>query len=105
MTVLSSSYGIITDIEINAPVNGNNVVDGLNAMEACYLKEKMELIGKLSSNDTSEIGILPSASKDVSIKFSDQCIHIINNKESLNGLKGITRIQKKESLFKYQSNI
>ena len=33
MTVLSSSYGIIIDRAINAPVYGNNVVDGLNATE------------------------------------------------------------------------
>ena len=30
MIVLSSSYGIIIDSAINAPVYGNNVVDGLN---------------------------------------------------------------------------
>ena len=46
--------------------------------------------------------MLYSASKDVSIKFSDQCIHIINDKERINGLKGNTKIQKRESLFKYK---
>ena len=30
MTVLSSSYGVIMDRAINAPVHGKNVVDGLN---------------------------------------------------------------------------
>ena len=30
----------------------------------------MEFIGKLASNDTSNIGMLPSDSKDVSIKFA-----------------------------------
>ena len=54
----------------------------------------MELIGKLESNYTSNIGIIPSASKDISIKFADQCLHIINNKERLNGLKVITKMQK-----------
>ena len=48
----------------------------------------MELIGKLASNYTSKIEIFPSVSKDVSVKFSDKCINIINNKEVLNGLKG-----------------
>ena len=52
----------------------------------------MELISKLASNNTSKIEMLPSASKEVSIKFEDQCINIINNKELLNGLKGITKI-------------
>ena len=65
----------------------------------------MELIGKLGSNDTSKIGILTSAPKDVSIKFAYQCIHIINNEEILNGLKGITKMQNRESIFKYQSRI
>ena len=41
----------------------------------------MELIGKLTSNDASKIGMLTSDSKDVPIKFADKCIHIINNKE------------------------
>ena len=62
----------------------------------------MKLIGKLASNDTSEVVILPSASKDVSINFSDQCIHILKNKEGLNWTKGSTKMQNRESLFKYQ---
>ena len=33
MTLSSSSYGIIMDCAIIAPVYGNNVIDGLNAME------------------------------------------------------------------------
>ena len=37
---------------INAPDHGNNVVDGINTTEKRYLKEQMELIGKLASNDT-----------------------------------------------------
>ena len=35
----TSSYGIIMNLEINAPGNGNNVVYGLNVMYRCYLKE------------------------------------------------------------------
>ena len=40
MTVLSSPYVIITDISINSPGHGNNVVDGLNAKYKLYLKGK-----------------------------------------------------------------
>ena len=82
------------DRAINSSDHGNNIVDGLNATYKRYLKEQMELIGKLASNDTSKIGMLPSASKDVSVQFADQCIHILNNKDRLNGLKGSTKIQK-----------
>ena len=80
MTVLSSSYGIIMDSEINAPGHGNIFVDGLNAMDTFYLKEQMELISKLASNNTSKVGILPSVLKDATIKISDQRIQIFNNK-------------------------
>ena len=80
MTVLSSWYGIIMDSVINAPGHGNNVVDGLNATDKHYFKGEMELIRKLGSNNTTKIGMLPSAWNDVSIKFSDQCLHILNNK-------------------------
>ena len=52
----------------------------------------MEFIDKLGSNDTTKIRMLPIASKYVSINFADQCIHILNNKEILNGLKGSTKI-------------
>ena len=38
MTVLSSSYGIITDHTINAPGHVKNVVDGLNLTDKRYLK-------------------------------------------------------------------
>ena len=40
----------------------------------------MEIIGKLASNDTSNIGIITSASKGVSIKFTDKFIHVIIKK-------------------------
>ena len=93
ITVISSSYGIIMYCAINAPGHGKNVADGLNAIEKRYLKEQMEPIVKLASNDTSNIGMLPSVSKCVSIKFSDQCIHILDDKDSLNGLKGSTKIK------------
>ena len=55
----------------------------------------MELIGKLGSNDTTKIGILPSVSKYVFIKFSDQYIYIIDNKYRLNGLKSSTKLKKR----------
>ena len=57
-----------------APGNGNNVFDGINAMDKNYLTEVMGLIGKLSSNDTSKIGRLTNASKEFSIIFADKCI-------------------------------
>ena len=38
MSVLSYSYVIITDYEINAPVNGKNVLDGLNEIDNRYFK-------------------------------------------------------------------
>ena len=50
-------------------------------------------MGKLEINDTNNIGMLSSASKDVSIKFVDQCVHILNNKEILNELKGSTKMK------------
>ena len=62
--------------KINATGHGNNVVDRLNVTDTRYWKGEMELIGKLETNDTSNIGITPSVSEDVSIKISDQCIHI-----------------------------
>ena len=51
----------------------------------------MEIIGKLVSNYATDIGMITSALKDVSIKFIDQCLQIINNKERLNGIKGSTK--------------
>ena len=65
----------------------------------------MEIIGKLANNDATNIGMLSSASKYFSIKFSDHCLHIINNKEILNGLKGSTKMKKRQLQFKYQSCI
>ena len=48
----------------------------------------MERIGKSGINDTTNIGMLTSTSKDVSIKSSYQCLHIFKNKELFNQLKG-----------------
>ena len=38
MTMLSYSYGIIMNRAINSPGHEDNVVDGLNATDKCYLK-------------------------------------------------------------------
>ena len=46
---------------INAPGNGNNVVDVINATYKIFLKGKWNFFGKLASNDTSNIIIIPSA--------------------------------------------
>ena len=97
ITLLSSSYVIIMFRAINAPRHGKKVVDGLNADDKGYLNEQMEL-----SNDTSIIGSLPSDSKYFSIKLSKQCLHMINNKDRVNGINGSTKMKKRESLFKYQ---
>ena len=53
----------------------------------------MELLGKSASNDTSNIGMLPSASKLFYINFEEKCINILTNNEWLNLLKVITNIQ------------
>ena len=82
------------DRAINTPGHGNNVVDGLNATHKRYFKGEMEIMGKLESNDTTYIGMLTSASKYISINFSDKCIYIINDKEILNGIKGGTKMKK-----------
>ena len=52
MIVLSSSYGIIIDRKITSPGHVNNSVYGINATDKHYLKEQMQLVGKLISNDT-----------------------------------------------------
>ena len=56
----------------------------------------MELIGELGSNNSSKIVMLPIASKNVFIKFVDQCIKIVNIKEKLNGLKVSTKMQNRK---------
>ena len=92
MTVLSYLYGIIMDRSMNAPVHRNNVVGGINANYKLHVKSEMETLGKLESNGTSNIGMIPSVSKDVSIKFAKQCLHILTNNDRLNGIKGSTKM-------------
>ena len=53
----------------------------------------MDLLGKLAIKNTSKIGILPSASKYVSVKFEEQFLHILNNNDQFNGLKVITKMK------------
>ena len=71
MNVLSYILGIILDCGINYPCHGNNLVDGINNTQNLYFKEQVELVGNLKTNDTSNIGILPYASKSSSIIFQN----------------------------------
>ena len=68
------------DRAINKQGHGKNTLDGLIATEKQYLKGKMELMGKLASNNNKDISMIPSASKYVSINFADQCLHILISK-------------------------
>ena len=102
MNVLSYSCGITMDLAINSPGHGKNIVYGINSTDRPYLKGKMGLIGKLGRNDTTKIGILPGSSKDTSIKFADQCLHILNDEEIFHVIKGGTKMKIIELLFKYQ---
>ena len=61
MTVLSYLYGIIMDRAMNSPRHGKSIVDGLNDNDKFYLREKMELLGKLKMNETLKIRIRTSA--------------------------------------------
>ena len=65
----------------------------------------MELIGKLKSSDTSNIGVLTSASKYVSINVLEHCLNIITNKDRLNRLKGSTKMKKREHIFKFDPGL
>ena len=78
--MLSYSYDLIINLSINASGHRNNVVNRLNATGKRYFKKQTELIGKLASNDTSNIVMI-------------QYIHILNNKYISNGLKGSTKIK------------
>ena len=69
----------------------------MKATEKRYLKKKLDLIGRLGSNNTTKIGMLPSASKYVLIKFANQCLHNINSKEILNGLKGSSKFKRENN--------
>ena len=93
------------DRAIDAPVHEDNIVDGPNAIEKRYLKEQIELLGKLTSHDASKIGMLPIESKHVSNHLEKQFSHILTNNDRFNGLKGSTKMLKISSLFKYQSRI
>ena len=86
-------FGVITDHKINTPGNGNNVVYDINATDINDLKEQMKFFGYLKTNDISNIGINPCASKSCSINFAEQCLHILNHKSQLNWLKGRNKIK------------
>ena len=75
------------DSEIGASCHGNNVVDDLKKRVKIYLKEKMERVGYLKTNKTSNVGMIPCASKDGSSNFLYQCLNIISHKYRMNGLK------------------
>ena len=47
--------------------------------------------------------MIHSASKYISIHFLEHFFHILNNKDGLNGPKGIKKMEKIEPILKYQS--
>ena len=67
MIVLSSLNGFTIYYSINLPDHVKNVVDVMNATTQCYLKGESELIGILTSSDTSKVVTTHSESKDVSV--------------------------------------
>ena len=56
----------------------------------------MELQGKLASNYTSKVTMLPNVLNNDFIKFKEQYLHILTNNDRLNGIKGSTKMKKRE---------
>ena len=81
------------DRAINSLGHENNIVDWINDTDKLYLKIQMELLGKLASNDTSNIGMFLIASNDLSIKYTEQCFSILTKNDQLNELKSSTKIK------------
>ena len=77
LTVLSSIYGIIMDRAINAFVHRKNVFSGINDTGKHDLRAQMKLLGKLSTNNTSNIGMLLSASNNVPFIFQNN-VHTLS---------------------------
>ena len=71
MNVLSYSYIIIIDPSINEPGHGDIIFDRINKKYKRFLNKPIELLGNLGSKDISKIGMLPRASKDISIIISE----------------------------------
>ena len=63
MNILSYLNGFIMDSAINASGNGF-FCWWYKCYLKVYLKENMELLSKLTSNDTSKFGIIPSVSNN-----------------------------------------
>ena len=93
MTLLSYLSGITMYSTINASGHNNKFFYSMNTTYKWYWSEKIDIIGKLTSKDTQNIEILTIASKNVSINFVEQCLHILTNKDIMNGLKRITKMR------------
>ena len=68
-------------------------IGGLNTTNKFYSNEQVQILGKLTSNNTWNIGILTCASKDIFTNVLEQFLQILTNNDRLKGLKGSTKLE------------
>ena len=63
---------IIVDVEIGAPVNGEDAVDGINSIDKNHLREEKNIIKNITPNREG-LGMIEYASNKTTISSVQQC--------------------------------
>jgi hypothetical protein len=96
-SVLSSEHGFVIDHAVNAPGHGKDIVDGLNATDKNFLKQKMCLVGTPGAQN-QETRMEAAAMVDGAAKsLAEECHRLCTNEERACGVKGGAKHAKREA--------
>jgi len=86
--VLAVSFDVVIDRAISAPGHGKDVVDGLNAMDKIYLRQKMCMIGTPEANDGEKRMAAHAMVEDAKASLAAEAKRLLSDPARKHGVQG-----------------
>jgi hypothetical protein len=100
LLLIAVTYRIVYDPAIGAPGHGRDKVDGLNAVDKCFILEKMSLVVTPEANKSSKRVASEAMVEGVSKSIAAEAAHLCSDMTRIAGVKSEGKYQKQETAMK-----
>jgi hypothetical protein len=87
---------VIIDQAVGAPGHGKDVVDGLNATDKRYLKQKMSMVSTPEENDSNNRMSACSMVEEEGKSLAEECARLCSDTSRVAGVKSDAKYAKRE---------
>jgi hypothetical protein len=96
LSLIAVTYGIVYDRAIGAWGHGKDEVDGLNAVDKCFITEKMSLVVTPEANESLKRVAAEAMVEGVSKSIAGKAAHLCSDATHIEGVKSEGKYLKRE---------